>query len=486
LQKNRIQRLHDIADARIEIEEMLARLSAPSRRSETTSIAVLPFHNIGGDPENDYFGDGLAEELIDGLGRIKDLRVAARTSAFEFKGKNVDVRRIGEQLGVATILDGSVRAAGDRVRVMVQLLSVSDGCQLWSQRFDGNMRDVFAIQDEIAGAIVDRLRVKFGDGIGQPQMKRYTENLDAYHLYMKGRFYWAKRHEVGLHQSLEYFRKAIEIDPGHALAHTAVADVYWSLGLYMARPPTEVFPLARAAALRALTIDEELGPAHTALGVIRCFFDWDWPSAEREFHRALELEPMSALAHGYHAALLTLTDRRSEALEEARRTQQVDPFSSTARGLAALTLGLNEQYEEAAQVCRLGLEVEPDSFPDGWILAWTDDRRGRYQEAVQRFSTLCERHGQHGMLLAMLAHAHAGAGDAFRAEEILAELEARARGTYVPAIHFAWVHEGLGRPDLANEWVERAYAERTNPASFLLYGPFTHVLRRMRVPLAAP
>jgi eukaryotic-like serine/threonine-protein kinase len=485
LNKDRIQRLHDIGDARIEIEETLARVSTPAAAREAASIAVLPFLNIGGDPENDYFGDGLAEELIDGLGRIKGLRVAARTSAFEFKTKKMDVRRIGEQLGVETILDGSVRTAGERVRVMAQLVSVRNGCQLWSQRFDGDMRDVFAIQDEIASAIVDKLRVEFGEGGGHPLVKRYTENLDAYHLYMKGRFYWAKRHEVGLHESLEFFRKATEIDPGHALAHTGIADVYWSLGLYMARPPVEVFPVARAAALRALTIDEELGAAHTALGVIRCFFDWDWAAAEREFHRAIELEPTSAFAHGYYAGLLTLTGRRAEALEQARRAQQVDPFSATARGLAALTLGLNEQYDEAAQVCRRGLDVEPDSFTDGWLVAWIDDRCGRYESAVERFDALCERPGRHRFLLPMLAHASARAGDARRAEDILAELEAHARETFIPALHFAWVHEALEHHDLATEWLERAYAERTNPASFLMYGRRDQLLRRMGVPVLA-
>jgi tetratricopeptide (TPR) repeat protein len=341
---------------------------------------------------------------------------------------------------------------------------------------------VFAIQDEIAGAIVDKLQVKLADSIGQPLMKRYTDNLDAYHLYMKGRFYWAKRHEGGLHQSLEFFRRATEIDPAHALAHTGLADVYWSLGLYLACRPTEVFPLARAAARRALAIDDELAAAHTALGVIHCFFDWEWTAAERDFRRAIQLDPASPLAHGYYGGLLTIVGRRSQAVDQAWRAQHVDPFSSTARGLSALTLGLNEQYVEAAEVCRRGLEVEPESFPDGWILAWTDDRQGRHEEATHRFTALCERHGRHGMLLAMLARALAVGGQRDGAEAILAELEGRAASSYVPAIHLAWIHDALDHRDLANEWVERAYSERTNPASFLLYPRFEHVLRRMNLP----
>jgi serine/threonine-protein kinase len=483
LQKDVERRLHHIADARIEIEEALApRKGVKSTEMREPSVAVLPFVNRSADPENEYFSDGLAEELIHELSRIKGLRIAARASSFQFKSESPDIHRIGARLGVDTVLDGSVRRIGNRVRVTVQLVNVADGYQLWSQRFDRDMQDVFAVQDEIAHAIVDNLQVAMADTHRKPLMKRYTENLDAYHLYMKGRFYWNKRHEGGLRQSMEYFTRAIEIDPGHALALTGLADAYWSLGIFMVRPPKEVFPLARSAALKALAIDDELAPAHTALALIKWVFDWDWTGAEEEFRRAIELDPTSSFAHGYYASLLSLLGRRDEATGEAQRSQDVDPFSSAACGMAGLNFALNAQYSRAIESCRQSLEIEPNYFGGGWVLAWIYDRLGRYDEALELLSTLCDRYGRRPMLSALLGHALGAMGRRDEARQILAELEEQSRTSYVSSVLFGWLNHGLGDMERANEWMEKAYGEQCSPISFFLYDRFEHFLRRMGLP----
>jgi serine/threonine-protein kinase len=292
------------------------------------SIAVLPFANMSPDPENDYFGDGLAEELANALAQLPQLRVAARTSAFQFRGKDTDIREIGARLNVGTVLEGSVRKVGSRLRVTAQLISVSDGFHLWSDRYDREMEDVFVIQDEITAAIVGQLKVRLGLALKAPSVRRHTDNLDAYALYLKGLYYWNSLTPEGLRKSRECYEKAIEIDPEYALAHAALSMWHQSLAFWADAPPKEAFAKSRAAAERALEIDETVAMAHNCLAVIHFMHDWNWEKAERGFERTLELDPSSAFGHLNYAFLLTDLARHEDALREIRIAQRLDPLST--------------------------------------------------------------------------------------------------------------------------------------------------------------
>jgi len=291
------------------------------------SIAVLPFLNLGPDADNEYFSDGLAEELISALKRIPGLRVAARTSAFAFKGTSADIGTIGGRLNVATVLEGSVRRAGNRLRITARLVDVADGYDLWSERFDREMEDVFAIQDEIAGSIVHKLELRLGEARAASLIRRHTEKKEAYHLYLKGRFYWAKRYRGGLKAAIEHLQRAIGEDPDYALAYAGLADAFVFLALYSLVKPRDAFGRARQAAEKALSLDPALAEGHTSLALVRFGADWDFPGAEEEFRRALEIDPAQAYARIYYSWLLVLMGRADEAIGQARSGQDTDPLS---------------------------------------------------------------------------------------------------------------------------------------------------------------
>jgi len=276
----------------------------------TPSIAVLPFANMSASVENEYFCDGLSEELLNALAKIEGLKVAARTSAFSFKGKNVNVDEIGRALHVSTILEGSVRRAGNRLRITVQLVNVTDGYHLWSERYDREMRDIFDVQDEITLAVVDALKVKLLGEEKATVLKRYTHNAEAYQLYLRGRFYTYKRTPKDSQHAIVYFNQAITIDPNYALAFAGLADAYALLSSYGGAPPVEAMPKAREAALKAVLLDNNLAEAHAALGVILTEYDYDFAGAEREFKRAIELNPNYATAHHYLMCDLLFLNRR--------------------------------------------------------------------------------------------------------------------------------------------------------------------------------
>ena len=334
------------------------------------SIAVLPFANMSPDPENDYFGDGLAEELANALAQLPQLRVAARTSAFQFRGKDSDIREIGSKLNVETVLEGSVRKAGNRLRVTAQLISVSDGFHLWSNRYDREMEDVFAVQDEITAAIVDQLKVRLGPEPKAPSVRRHTDNLDAYALYLKGHYYWNSLTPEGFRKSRECYEKAIEIDPDYAPAHAALSMWHQSLAFWADAPPTEAFAQSRAAAERALEIDETVALAHNCLAVIHFMHDWDWERAEREFERAIELDPSSSFGHLNYAFLLTDLARHEEALREIGIAQRLDPLSTIVNAWAASLLVSAGRVSEGIAELEEIVARDPEAWqPHLWLSA---------------------------------------------------------------------------------------------------------------------
>jgi len=299
----------------------LAMPSAGARPHAQPSVAVLPFANLSADPEQEYFCDGMAEEIINSLAQLDRLRVVARTSSFAFKGKNEDIREMGRQLGVETLLEGSVRRAGNRLRVTTQLINVADGCHLWSERFDREMEDVFAIQDEISLAVTDALKLRLLGEEKKKIVKRHTENFKAYRAYLKGRYHWFIRSSESIERAIEYLKEAVAIDPEYALAYAGLADCYWVLSIYLPVDPEEIYPKAKAAAMKALELDDSLAEAHAALACIMINYEWDWAGGKREIGQAIELNPGYATAYQWRAEGLITLGRFDEAVAHWRSTR---------------------------------------------------------------------------------------------------------------------------------------------------------------------
>ncbi len=345
------------------------------------SIAVLPFINMSPDPENDYFGDGLAEELINALTQLKGLRVVARTSAFRFRGREVDIREIGRRLDVGSILEGSVRKSGNKLRITAQLINVEDGYHIWSERYDRELEDIFAVQDDIARGIVDRLEIILAVKPGTPLVKPYTENLEAYNLYLKGLYNWNQMTPDGWLLSRKCFEEAVEIDPGFAPAYVGLAIWHQSQAYWGETPPKEAYARSMAYAKRALEIDDGIALAHSALACNYFLHDRDWPASEREFKRALELDPTSAITRVNYALHLALNGRFDDALEQPRIAQRYDPFSVIVNTWAALVSYYAGRTEEAVEQLQNTIALDPAHWQPHYHLSNVYLDRARIDEA---------------------------------------------------------------------------------------------------------
>ncbi len=431
---------------------------------QSKSIAVLPFANMSDDPETEYFSDGMTEEIINALTQLEDLRVAARTSCFAFKGKALDVGEIGAKLKVATVLEGSVRRAGNRLRITAQLVNVADGYHLWSERYDREMEDVFAIQDDIARAIAGRLQVTLTGEAGERLVEPPTKSLEAYDLYLKGRFFVNRVLEVdgeGPRKGIDYFEQALALDPGYALAHAGIAVAYNFLGNTGILPPKQALTKAKEAALRALELDETLAETHCALGWILMFSDYDWAGAERHLRRAIELAPSSVDAHlRYSDYLLWVQGRFDEAVAEARRGVKLEPTSVVAHTWLGRHLCRVGRYDEAIAQLHKAVELDPSHWHAYHMLAETYRLKSMYPEAIAAVQTAIDLAGPHTWNLGDLALAYAASGKTAEAEAIYDELLARSRREYVQPSWLGLISAALGRKDEAFEWFDRAYNER--------------------------
>jgi TolB-like protein/Flp pilus assembly protein TadD len=373
--------LQDLVNA-LELDTASATRMIPARRrAEIPSMAVLPFVSLGPDQDLDYFCNGLAEEILTALGKVAGLRVASRTSSFGLKQTDTDIRSICRQLEVEAVLEGTVRKAGDRVRITAQLVSAEDGCHLWSEGYVRDVADVFAVQEEIAQSVVDRLKVSVTGISREPLIRRYTDNQRAYHSYLKGRFYWLRRYHGGLQAALEHFQQAIEEDAGYALAHAGVADVYAMIGFYSLQRPRLAFARALVAAKRALAIDPDLPEAHTSVALVS-LGDWDWAEATRQFTRALELDSSQTMARIYWSWLMVLQGDIAGALDQARTAQESEPLSPLVNGGVAHTFYLAKRYDEAIAECEKSFEVDPNFILAIHVNGMCRALQGRLAEAV--------------------------------------------------------------------------------------------------------
>jgi serine/threonine-protein kinase len=463
----------ELANIQLAITPTKTAFGSPGAQPEKTTtvkrncIAVLPFADLSPHRDQEYFCDGLADEIINALTRIKELKVAARTSVFSFKGKDLDVREIGRQLGVATVLEGSVRKAADRIRITAQLVDVVDGYHLWSDQYDRNFEDIFAIQEEITLAIVDSLKINLIGEEKEHLIKHHTEDVEAYNLYLQGRQFWFKRTVEGIQKGMQCFRRSIEKDPNYALAHSGIADCYSNLGFYFLAPG-EAFPKALSAAQRAIELDDSLAEGHTSLAFVKEMYEWDWAGADREYKRAIELNPSYANAYHWYALYLGGMDRWVESMAEAKKAVDLEPLSTQFQLVFGVTLHQLRLYEQAVQEFRKAIERDPTFFPPHFFLGWwTYPEMGKFEEAIAQAQKAIELSGGASITRASLGYAYAMAGKAGEARGVLAELAEISKKTYVSPVAVAAIHARLGENDRAFEYLENAYAIRDHWMSFL-------------------
>jgi TolB-like protein len=442
------------------------------------SIAVLPFTNMSADPEQEYFCDGMAEEIISALAQLDGLRVVARTSAFAFKDEKLDIREVGTKLNVTAVLEGSVRKSGNRLRIAAQLVSVEDGYHMWSERYDREVEDVFAIQDEIALAIVDKLKVQLLGKEKAALARKRPESVEAYNLYLKGRYHWNKRTPDEARRAMEYFRRAVQKDPDYAPAYSGIADVYLILENVAAISPDEAFSEARAAVAKALEIDDSLAEAHASLGWIKMVGDWDWDGGGEELRRAIELNPGYATARQWYAVYLTVTGRREEALVEAGRAQETDPLSlmiCVLVGNILQTLGRQdeaiEQYEKAVEM-DAGFVIARLALADASYL----DRK-MYDATLAEIEKATALPGGEYLGRPMLGYTYAKMGKRNEALEVLEDLKDPATRGGVNPVPVAVIYAALGEKELALDWLEKAAEVRSSRLMVVATGDALDSLR---------
>lgn len=460
--------------------QRVASLDRGSARAPIRSIAVLPLKNLTDDPSNEYFSDGMTESLITALSRVGDLNVISRGSVIRFRGNEVDPEQVGKRLGVAAVLEGSVRKGPDSVRVAVRLVSVEDGRVLWvSDTHERALGDIFALQDEIARDVVAELRVNLSGEGSQQLTRKYTQNIVAYQAYWKGRYFWNKRTEASLQKSIEYFEQAIHADPSYALAYVGLADAYLVLKSLSLVTPQEAQVKVEMALKRALEIDDTLGEAHTALAWMKFTYDRKWPDAEREFRRAIELQPNDATTHQWYAEYLSAMGRFDESLEEIRRAQQLDPPSPIINVIAAQIYFYGRRYEEAIEQCNKTLELDPDFYIAHDYLGWAYVRKGMYEEALAAVKRAKEIEDTPLQSLE-IAHVEAAFGNKENSRKALREVLESSKRNQAPqhSYRVARIYAALWEPDAAFEWLEMAVSEREEMLVWLNVDPHVDNLRQ--------
>ena len=447
-----------------ELAADLKRLAtAPSKEQPTEktspSIAVLPFVNMSADAENEYFCDGLAEELLNALSKVESLHVAARTSAFSFKGKQTDISEIGEKLKVKTVLEGSVRKAGNRLRITAQLINVADGYHLWSERYDRQLEDIFDIQDEISLAIVAALKVKLLGAEKAAVLKRYTANTEAYQLYLKGRYEYNRWTVEGWKRAVEFFEQAIAEEPSYALAFAGLTTAYVNLWFYGYLSSSECVPRMKTSAARAQALDQALAESHLCLGRLKVYYEWDWPGAEREFKRALELNPNYAEAHDFYSLLLAETGRANEAIAAGSYALELDPLSLEIHWHAGWSFFVLGDHDRVLEQGRRLTKLEPRFFYGHWLVGLESWFKGDYEQAMAALETAVSLGGgTFGLML--LGCLYGVAGERDKAEQVLDQFQELNKKQHVLRGDFGLVYAGMGELERAFAWLEQAYEQR--------------------------
>jgi TolB-like protein/DNA-binding winged helix-turn-helix (wHTH) protein/Tfp pilus assembly protein PilF len=441
------------------------------------SLAVLPLQNLSSDKEQEYFVDGMTDQLITGLAKIGSLRVISRTSAMRYKGTGKALDQIGRELKVDAVVEGTVLRSGNRVRITAQLIRAMPEQHLWSESYEGDLRDVLALQGDVARAIAHEIRIKLSAHEQALLERKRPVNPEAYEMYLKGSYFSNKRTEEGLKKGREYFQRAVDTEPSYALAYAGLANSYDLLGAYSLFPAQEVFPKAEAAARKALTVDNSLAEAHTALGYAILFFDWNWAAAEREFRQSIRLNANSATAHEYYALYFDTLGQIKEAISEMERARELDPLSLDINAQLGVVYRDGRYYDQAIEQCRKTVELDQHFSPGHWCLGMAYTAKKMYKEATDEFLK-ARASGGCPCELAALGYAYAAAGDKISASSILRELERRSEQGSPLSYLIAEVYAGLGENDRAFTWLDRAYKERDfNLPAWLKLDPMMDSLR---------
>lgn len=448
------------------------------------SIAVLPFVDMSPQKDQDWFRDGITDEIITRLSNIGELKVAARTSAFFFKGKGQDIREIGKKLGVATVLEGSIQKVESRLRARVQLINIADGFHLWSEEYDRELKDIFAIQDDIAQKIMNVLQIRLLGDKRTRLMKHYTENREVYSLYLKGRYFWNKRRKDDLLKSIEYFREAVNKDPSYALGYSGMGMAYAALGSNDFFPSPEVFPRAKEAALKALEIDQDLDEAHVVLGEVLKWYERDFSGSEREFRRAIDLNPGNADAHHWYAALLMVLGRKKEAIKEVFLARDLDPLAPRKNADTGWFLFYLRDYPHAVDELIKSIELFPEHTGNYFRIARVYLQIGKYKEAIESLLPYAKQPD----FGPTLAYAYALSGNKDKAQEILGHILNNLGQQYYSPVQIAEIYVAGGDKQQAFHWLEKALLESDYALTLLKVLPeldplrsdprFTELLRR--------
>src|SRR2546428_5039613 len=431
-----------------------------SRRA-ITSLAILPLVNTSADPNLDYLTDGITEAIINSLSQLPKLRVVARSTVFRYKGQEVDPQEVGQHLGARAVLTGRVRQVGDGLMIAAELIDVTNDSQLWGEHYNRKLSDIFEVQAEIAKEISEKLRLRLTGEEKKRLAKRYTENTEAYQLYLRGRYFWYKRTEEALRKSIEYFNQAIAEDPSYAAAYDGLSDSYALLALRGIIAPREGLLKAKAAARKALEIDDLLGDAHAWLAHVR-LHDWDWSGLEEEFKRALELNPGHAIAYHWYSEYLMTVGRADESIVIIKQGRETDPLSPVICGTLGFAFFFARKYDQAIEQFRKALELDSNHFLSHYRLGHIYSLKGLHREAIEEAQKSVALSGRSTETLAGLARTFAAAGMSEEMQKVLDELNERSKERYGSPSYVAKIYALLGDKEQALHWLEKGYEER-NP-----------------------
>jgi TolB-like protein len=429
---------------------------SPTNIQQEKSIIVLPFRDMSPERNQDYFCEGITEEIINALTHIESLKVIARTSAFAFKDRHEDVRKIGREFNVETLLEGSVRKSGDKLRINAQLIKVSDGSHLWSERYDREMKDIFEIQDEISLAIVDKLRIELFEDEKKLILKSKTQNLDAYNHYLKGRYHWNKRTKEGLEKSIEYFEKSIETDPNYAPAYTGLADAYIILADWGFILPKDAVVKTEKIILKSLELDNMLAETYTSLGYMNGFFEWKWQDAEANFKRALDLNPNLPKAHHWYAMYLISTGHYDKGLEYINRGCELDPLSMIINFACGLLLYLTRNYDEAIKQFRKTLEIDKNFNPAHHCTSLIYLQKGMHSDAVKTYQNMLSTDPLTEKYIPILDDIYRKSGIQGFLSWVIDEGLMLDKGIYNKSYYLVIYNLKLGNKEQAFEWLKQA------------------------------
>jgi adenylate cyclase len=453
----------------------ILQTSSGSKRAPIDSLAVLPLANASADPNMEYLSDGITESIINTLSQLPQLKVMARATVFRYKGREVEIEEVKRDLNVRAVMTGRVLQFGDNLIIKTELVDTADGSQLWGEQYKRQAADIFEIQEEISKEISEKLRIKLTGEERKLLVKRYTDNTEAYRLYLKGRFCLSKMTKEALNNAIKHFQQAIDIDSDYALAYAGLADAYYALSSNHL-PPNEAMPKARGAAERALQIDDTLAEAHASLGLVKAFYEWDWAGAETEYRRAIELNPGYASTHHWYGWYLALLGRLNEAIAEIKQASEFDPLSLEINTDLGLSFLFARQYDRAIEQFEKAMEMDPNFIWTHFFMGWAYEQKGAYEEAISEYQRAAQLDDS-PLILAALGHTYVMAGRRDEALNVLAEMKELSEHRHVSSYHFAIIHAALDEKPGAFEYLEKSYAAREEALVWLKVDPRLDTLR---------